>query len=102
MAQFASATTGKQEFVTLHGCFIATAAWGSPMESQVALLRRFRDRALLTSPLGRLFTAVYYTQSPPLAAAIAGDERLRGLARRALSPVVTLARAWLLFEDAQR
>jgi hypothetical protein len=102
MAQFASATTGKQEFVTLHGCFIATAAWGSPMQSEVALLRRFRDRALLTSPLGRLFTAVYYTQSPPFAAAISADERLRGLARRALSPVVTLARAWLLFEDAQR
>jgi hypothetical protein len=106
--QFASATTQKQKFVVLHGCFIATAAYGSPMEPDVALLRRFRDRALLDIPrggrsvLGALAVALYYTNSPPMAAAISTDERLRALARRALEPAVALARAWLLTEDARR
>ncbi len=99
--QFASASTTPQKFVTLHGCFVATAAWGSPMEPSVALLRRFRDRALLPSGVGRLAVAAYYALSPPLAAAISSDERLRALARRVLAPAVLLARAWLLFEDSQ-
>ena len=37
-ANFASATTTQQQFVTLHGCFVATAAYGSPMEPDVALV----------------------------------------------------------------
>jgi hypothetical protein len=81
---------------------VATAAFGSPMEPDVALLRRFRDRALLPSPLGALAVAVYYAHSPPLADAIASDERLRALARRVLAPAVALARAWLLTEDSRR
>src|SRR5262249_24784051 len=85
-AQFTSATTGQQIFGTLNGCFVATAAFGSPMEPDVELLRRFRDRALSPSPLGQLAVAVYYAQSPPLAAAISTHERLRALARSALSP----------------
>jgi hypothetical protein len=101
-AQLASGTTTKQKFVTLEGCFIATAAYGTPLQNEVSLLRRFRDHALSTSPLGRLLTAIYYTHSPPLAAALRSDERLRGLARAALGPVVALARAWLLVEDARR
>jgi hypothetical protein len=99
--QFASTTTRRQKFVTLSGCFIATAAFGSPMEPDVALLRRFRDRALLPNPLGELAVAVYYSASPPLAAAISTDERLRALARRLLRPAVALARVWLLNEDSR-
>ena len=99
---FAAATTQKQKFVVLHGCFIATAAYGSAMQSDVELLRRFRDGALLRSPLGRLAVASYYALSPPLAAVIATDERLRAAARRALAPAVALARGWLLSEHRAR
>jgi hypothetical protein len=99
---FASATTEQQKFVVLHGCFVATAAYGSALEPEVALLRRFRDRALLRSPLGRLAVAVYYALSPPLANAIAVDERLRAAARSALAPAVALARAWDLSEHRAR
>jgi hypothetical protein len=95
-------TTEKQTFTVLHGCFIATAAWGSPMQAEVALLRRFRDDALLGSPLGRLAVASYYALSPPLAEAIASDERLRAAAREALAPAVALARAWLLYKHLAR
>ena len=85
-AAFATAATTKQKFVVLHGCFIATAAYGTPMEDDVDGLRRFRDGALLRSPLGRLAVAVYYAMSPPLARAIASDERLRAAARGCARP----------------
>ena len=35
------------------GCFIATAAYGSSMDSHIMLLREFRDRFLLTNPVGK-------------------------------------------------
>ncbi|HEX8954117.1 MAG TPA: CFI-box-CTERM domain-containing protein [Polyangia bacterium] len=97
-AAFVAATTQKQRFVVLHGCFVATAAYGTPMAADVAALRRLRDGALLTNPLGRLAVAAYYALSPPLARAIASDERLRAGARTMLAPAVALARAWLLSE----
>ena len=101
-AVFTSATTAQQRFVVLHGCFIATAAYGTPMAADVDLLRRFRDGALLRSTLGQLFVGAYYALSPPLAGALTSDERLRAGARHALEPVVALARGWLLSEHRAR
>jgi hypothetical protein len=101
-AAFTSATTSKQKFVVLHGCFVATAAYGTPMDKDVDALRRLRDGALLTNPLGKLAVAAYYAMSPPLAHAIASDERLRAGARTALQPAVALARAWLLSQHRAR
>jgi hypothetical protein len=95
-------STQKQQFAVLHGCFVATAAYGSAMQPDVALLRQFRDGALLGSPLGQLAVASYYALSPPLARAIASDERLRAAARRALAPAVALARGWLLYKHRPR
>jgi hypothetical protein len=82
--------TPPQKFVTLSGCFVATAAYGSPLAGKVEALRRFRDRSLLSTPAGQLFVAAYYALSPPLARAIAADARLRALARAALQPLVDL------------
>jgi hypothetical protein len=91
----AGVTTTQQSFVILHGCFIATAAYGTPMATELDALRAVRDRALLTNPLGRLFVAGYYALSPPLANVIASDERLRAGARKMLAPLVDVARAGL-------
>ena len=102
VAAFTSATTTKQKFVVLHGCFIATAAYGTPMTRDVEALRRLRDGALLTNPLGRIAVAAYYALSPSLAGAIASDERLRAGARTMLAPAVALARAWLLSQHRAR
>jgi hypothetical protein len=91
----ASAATGMQKFVVLHGCFVATAAFGTPMAREIEALRTVRDRALLTNPLGRIAVASYYALSPPIAGAIASDERLRAGARALLRPIIDVARAGL-------
>jgi hypothetical protein len=69
-------------------CFIATAAWGTPLDPHVGSLRNFRDRHLLTNAAGRAFVAFYYRVSPPLAGLIGRHEGLRALMRSALTPVV--------------
>jgi len=69
-------------------CFIATAAYGSPMGPQVKILREFRDRYLLTNSPGRALVSLYYTYSPPLADFIADHNRLRAVVRCCLTPIV--------------
>ena len=70
------------------GCFIATAAYGTPWEPNVATLRQFRDEWLQTNALGRGFVAFYYEHSPPIAAWIAEREWARALTRGVLTPLV--------------
>jgi uncharacterized repeat protein (TIGR01451 family) len=77
------------------GCFIATAAYGSPMATEVRYLRAFRDQYLLTSKLGRSFVAQYYRFSPPLADQLRVHDGWRAIVRVALSPLVALSK-WLV------
>ena len=69
-------------------CFIATAAYGSPLEPHVTALREFRDRYLQRTALGRAFIGFYYRHSPPLAAVIAEHAWLQFLVRMLLTPLV--------------
>ena len=70
------------------GCFIATAAYGSPMEPHVKVLREFRDRFLLTNPVGRAFVDLYNTYSQPVADFIARHDTARSVVRWSLLPLV--------------
>ncbi len=87
--------TTAAQFTTLSGCFIATAAWGSEMSGEVHTLRRFRDERLLKTPLGQAAVASYYALSPGLATVLSDSPQLRTWARKALIPVVSIAKAAL-------
>jgi len=76
-------------------CFIATAAYGSPMARDVRYLRAFRDQYLLTNGPGRWFVEQYYRLSPPLADALRAHDGWRAIVRFALSPLVALSK-WLV------
>jgi hypothetical protein len=89
----AELTTPQRKFATVSPCFVATAAWGSPLLGEVGSLRRFRDRHLLTNELGRGLVDAYVTIGPVLADLIRPRHVLRALVRTGLSPFVSFARA---------
>ncbi|KQC10271.1 MAG: hypothetical protein APR62_12305 [Smithella sp. SDB] len=70
------------------GCFIATAAFGSPLAGQVEILRKFRDRYLLTNAFGRKFVAWYYRVGPVAASYIKNKPLAKALVRVALYPLI--------------
>jgi hypothetical protein len=74
------------------GCFIATAAFGTPMAAEVRYLRAFRDEYLLTNAPGRWFVDLYYRASPPVAEWLRSHETLRAWVRAGLAPLVAMSR----------
>jgi hypothetical protein len=76
-----------------HGCFIATAAYGTSLHEDLDVLRDFRDEYLMTNQIGRVFTDIYYTTSPPIADRIRDNEGLRTIVRKGLvEPLVYILR----------
>jgi hypothetical protein len=73
------------------GCFIATAAYGTPMAEELGILRQFRDDYLLTNPVGEALVDVYYRVSPPIAAFITEHPGLKPVVRGGLAPAVAIS-----------
>ena len=72
-------------------CFIATAAYETPLARDIQVLRDFRDQVLLRSASGRTLVQLYYRNSPPLAAALAQNNLARTVVREVfLKPTVRL------------
>jgi hypothetical protein len=65
------------EEVNKSPCFIATAAYGSPLHPYVRILRDFRDEFLMSNKLGREFVELYYKYSPFAANFIAKNKVLK-------------------------
>jgi tetratricopeptide (TPR) repeat protein/predicted RNA-binding Zn-ribbon protein involved in translation (DUF1610 family) len=70
------------------GCFIATAAFGTPMAAELDTLRAYRDTVLKSHWVGRAFIFVYYRISPAIAGIIQNYEGMKACVRAVLRKVV--------------
>jgi hypothetical protein len=73
------------------GCFIATAAYSTPMAEEIQALREFRDEYLVSSTVGKALVDFYYTVSPPIAKFITEHPNLKPVVRAGLVPVVAVS-----------
>ena len=98
--------TGKSAVVTIEApspCYIATATYGTPLDSNIDVLRDFRDDVLMTNPFGEAFVSTYYASSPSIADALRENDGLRTVTRLTLiTPLVYLSKfalngIWLVF-----
>jgi hypothetical protein len=82
-------------------CFIATAAYGSPLDRHLKPLRWFRDRVLLKSKPGQAFVEWYYEHGPQAASVVAAHPVLKVLVRSILWLPVMIISTWMtLSSDA--
>lgn len=81
----------RADFGRVSRCFIATAAYGTPMAQEIQILRDFRDGYLMTNPVGRAFVDFYYRTSPPIAEFITTHPELRPMVRAGLCPIVAMS-----------
>ena len=75
----------------LDDCFIATAAFGTPFDDRITVLRNFRDQVLLPNRIGNRLVQFYYRISPPIAAFMERHQFLKRVTRVCLVPVVEVA-----------
>lgn len=75
------------------GCFVATAAYSSSIHPDLDTFRKFRDRTLLSNPLGRLFVSVYYQIGPQLAQSVNRSFYLRKIVRFLLEKLAYFMRS---------
>jgi len=78
------------------GCFIATAAYGTPLADQIGVLRNWRDSSLLTNVFGALFSDTYYRLSPPVAVRVAESPVLAAWTRVMIAQTIALLNSWMI------
>jgi hypothetical protein len=84
------------EWTVTSPCFIATAAYGTPMHEDIDVLRDFRDEYLMSNPPGRAMVKIYYTTSPPIADVIRANECLGTAVRSGfVKPLVHISRVFV-------
>ncbi len=77
-------------------CFIATAAYGTPLAANIDMLRAFRDNYLLNTGPGTAVVDAYYRVSPFIADAVAQSPVLATMVRLLIAPLIFLAKAPVL------
>jgi hypothetical protein len=94
-AAMADVTTPVRTFSTVTPCFVASAAYGTPLTSEIGVLRMLRDRQLANNALGRALIELYYSVGPKLATPVREHRWLASSVRAILWPVVTFAHWWM-------
>ena len=77
-------------------CFIATAAYGTPLAQEIDTLRNFRDKHLLGNPLGTAFVDTYYRLSPPIADIVSTNPVVAAFVRVLISGMVAMSNHLLI------
>lgn len=81
----------QKTFKTDDACFIATAAYGSALQSHIDVLRLFRDKYLKNTTTGKQFVGLYYKWSPGIAEFIEKSSLLQAAVRIILFPFVVFS-----------
>jgi len=84
-------------FLDKMNCFIATAAYGSPLHPYIDILRDFRDKYLMPNKLGRKLVGMYYKYSPFVANLIAKYKALKVIVRNQLIPLIVFSYSMIHF-----
>jgi len=74
-------TVGKYVKKHKKGCFIATAVYGTPLATELDVLRQFRDKYLETNPAGKRIVSFYYAISPYLVPLISESDLRKRIAQ---------------------
>jgi len=93
----ASTSTGGSDGGGGGSCFIATAAYGSPVEKHVSILKDFRDVYLVRCAPGRMIAKTYYKYSPRMALFIEKHNILKAVVAFSLIPLIAFSHAALHF-----
>ena len=80
------------------GCYIASCVYGSYDCPEVWVLRRYRDKVLEHSLLGRLFIAIYYLISPVLVTLFGDSSLFRKLFKSPLDRLVAKLKSQGFFD----
>jgi hypothetical protein len=80
-------------------CFIATAAYGSPLHKNLKLFTWFRDHVLLNYSWGKSFVEWYYQKGPHAAKIVAQYPTLAFAVRGALWVPAILIGSWLTINE---
>ncbi|MFP6582687.1 MAG: CFI-box-CTERM domain-containing protein, partial [Candidatus Hydrogenedentota bacterium] len=73
-------------------CFIATAAFGTPMAEEINTLRAVRDTYMLNNIVGTAFVDAYYRLSPTIADKVAESPLLAAVVRAMLTPFILVGK----------
>lgn len=84
------------------GCFIATAAYGTPMAKEVITLYDFRDLVLNKSEAGRQFVSFYYRFSPAISRVIKRNSLFKAISRLLLKPIILFAKFQLKLREVKK
>ncbi len=81
---------GSQTPRTEGDCFVATVTFGSPLHSEIQILREWRDNTLRYKKGGRRFISWYYTHGPKKADFIRKHPSLKKPIRLAIKTIIKI------------